>query len=146
MQRFSQLAILEPHPAFKSFLQNSLPNCEKTSFLVLILPCIQLQLAMFNKLLCMLCNKLSCNGPFVTCNIVSIKFIHFTEPAVVCPLLTDPNNGVMICSLEDDGVPSFEDTCSFTCNTGHELTGSDTRTCRSDGSWSGSETTCSGGG
>ena len=24
-----------------------------------------------------------------------------------------------------------EDTCSFTCNTGYELTGSDTRTCQS---------------
>ena len=34
------------------------------------------------------------------------------------------------------------DTCSFTCNTGYELTGSDTRTCQSDGSWSGSNVTC----
>jgi len=31
------------------------------------------------------------------------------------------------------------DTYSFTCNTGYELTGSDTRTCQSDGSWSGSD-------
>ena len=46
------------------------------------------------------------------------------------------------CSLEDAGVPSYEDTCSFTCNTGYELAGSDTRTCQSDGSWSGIETTC----
>ena len=46
------------------------------------------------------------------------------------------------CSLGDDGVPSYEDTCSFTCNTGYELTGSDTRTCQSDGSWSGSENVC----
>ena len=29
--------------------------------------------------------------------------------------------------MEDDRVPSYEDTCSFTCNTGYELTGSDTR-------------------
>ena len=43
---------------------------------------------------------------------------------------------------EDDGVPSYEDTCSFTCNTGYELTGSDTRTCQSDRSWSGSNVTC----
>ena len=34
------------------------------------------------------------------------------------------------------------DICSFTCNTGYKLTGSDTRTCHSDGSWSGSETLC----
>ena len=34
------------------------------------------------------------------------------------------------------------DTCSFTCNTGYELTGNDTRTCQSDGSWSGSDDVC----
>ena len=36
------------------------------------------------------------------------------------------------------------DTCSFTCNTGYELTGSDTRTCQSDGNWSGTEALCGG--
>ena len=46
------------------------------------------------------------------------------------------------CSLGDDGVPSYEDTCSFTCNTGYELTDSDTRTCQSDGSWSDSDDVC----
>ena len=56
--------------------------------------------------------------------------------------LTDPNNGMIICSLGDDGVPSYKDTCSFTCNTGYELTGNDTRTCQSDGSWSGSDPMC----
>ena len=61
---------------------------------------------------------------------------------VTCPLLTDPNDGVINCSLGDDGVPSYEDTCSFTCNTGHELIGSDTRTCQSIGSWSSSNVTC----
>ena len=35
------------------------------------------------------------------------------------------------------------DTCSFTCNTGYEVTGSDTRTCQSNGSWSGSDKLCS---
>ena len=34
------------------------------------------------------------------------------------------------------------DTCSFTCDTGYELTGSDTRTCQSNGNWSGSNVTC----
>ena len=46
------------------------------------------------------------------------------------------------CSLGDDGVPSYEDTCSFTCNTGYELTGSKSRICQSNGSWSGSVAMC----
>jgi len=59
---------------------------------------------------------------------------------VSCPPLTDPNNGMINCSLGDDGTPSYEDTCSFTCNTGYEVT--DTRSCQSDGSWSGSDDVC----
>jgi len=62
--------------------------------------------------------------------------------AVPCPTLTDPSNGVITCSLGDDGVPSYEDTCSFECNTGYKLTVNDTRICQSDESWSGSETNC----
>ena len=61
---------------------------------------------------------------------------------VPCSFLTDLNNGVIDCSLGDGGVPSYEDTCSFTCNTGYELTGSGTRTCQSGGSWSGTDVTC----
>ena len=60
-----------------------------------------------------------------------------------CPLPANPNNGMIKCSLGDDGVSSYEDTCNFTCNTGYEPTGSDTRTCQSDGSWSGSDDVCS---
>ena len=59
-----------------------------------------------------------------------------------CPSLTDLKSGVMTCSLGDDGVHSYKDTCSFTCNTGYKLFGSDTRTCQSDGSWSGIDTLC----
>ena len=62
---------------------------------------------------------------------------------VFCPSLDNPSNGMISCSLGDDGVPSYEDTCSFTCNTGYELTGNDTRTCQSNGSWSGSDAICS---
>ena len=61
---------------------------------------------------------------------------------VSCPSLTDPINGMIDCLLGDDGVSSYGDTCNFTCNTGYELTGSDTRTCQSDGSWSGSDIVC----
>ena len=56
--------------------------------------------------------------------------------------LTDYDNGMITCSLGDDGVPSYEDSCSYTCNTGYELTSSDTRTCQSDGNWSGSDDVC----
>jgi len=49
---------------------------------------------------------------------------------------------MITCSLGDDGFPSYEDTCSFTCNTGYELTGSAQRTCQSDSSWSGSPVSC----
>ena len=61
---------------------------------------------------------------------------------VNCSLLPNPNNGVINCSLGDDGVPSYEDTCRVTCNTGYELTGSDTRTCQSDGRWNGTDDVC----
>ena len=61
---------------------------------------------------------------------------------VTCLSIVHPTNGVVDCSLGDDGVLSYEDTCSFTCNTGYELTGGDNRTCQSDGNWSGSEITC----
>ena len=61
---------------------------------------------------------------------------------VACPSLSNPINGGITCSLGDDGVPSYEDTCSFTCNTGYELTVNDNRTCQSDGSWSGTEAMC----
>ena len=49
---------------------------------------------------------------------------------------------MMNCLMGADHRLSYEDTCSFTCNTGYELTGSDTRTCQSDGSWSGSDSEC----
>jgi len=61
---------------------------------------------------------------------------------VACLPLMNVKNGAMFCSLGADKVPSYEDTCSFICNTGYELTGSDTRTCQRDGSWSGTQTMC----
>ena len=55
---------------------------------------------------------------------------------VSCPPLDNPVNGMINCSLGDDNLTSYKDICSFTCNTGYELIGSDTRTCQSNGSWS----------
>ena len=63
---------------------------------------------------------------------------------IQCDVLSLPfNNGNMtLCSSGRVGVGYEGDTCSFTCNTGYDLTGSDTRTCQSDGSWSGNDVVC----
>jgi len=57
-------------------------------------------------------------------------------------MLSNPNNGMISCSLGDDGNHSYEDICSFTCNTGYELIGSEMRTCLSNGSWTGTDDVC----
>ena len=64
---------------------------------------------------------------------------------VSCPNFIQANNGLLNCSLGDDGVSSYEDICSFTCNTGYELIGSEIWFCQSDGSWSSSNSSCRGG-
>ena len=69
-------------------------------------------------------------------------FCYYT--IVGCPMLTDPSNGMVSCSLGDDGVATIEDTCSYTCNTGYVLTGNAMRTCGSGGMWDGSGPTCIG--
>ena len=37
------------------------------------------------------------------------------------------------------------DTCTVSCDDGYELGGSETRTCQGDGTWSGTDATCSAG-
>ena len=54
-----------------------------------------------------------------------------------CGTLDGPDNGASSCTGS-----VYEDTCSFTCDDGYELTGSDTRTCQSDRSWSGDKAVC----
>ena len=61
---------------------------------------------------------------------------------VSCPSLTNYDGGAINCSLGDDEISSYEDTCNFTCNSGFDLTGSETRTCQSDGKWSGIDVVC----
>ena len=60
----------------------------------------------------------------------------------VCRPLPDIDNVMITCTKGDDGLLSYEDTCNVTCNTGYTLTGSDTRMCQSDGSWSGTDARC----
>ena len=61
---------------------------------------------------------------------------------VSCPTINEILDGAVDCEFESNATPSIGETCSFTCNTGYEITGSDTRTCQSDGSWSGTATMC----
>jgi len=62
---------------------------------------------------------------------------------IQCDDLSTPSNGnIASCSSGRVGVGYEGDTSSFKCNTGYELTVSDTRTCQSDGSWSGTEVIC----
>jgi len=56
---------------------------------------------------------------------------------VSCPSLTAPNNGTIDCTGS-----LFEDTCTFLCDDGYELTGSENRTCQSNRTWSGTEAIC----
>ena len=57
-----------------------------------------------------------------------------------------PENGMIDCSLGDDGAPNIGDTCTVTCNDRFVLRGDATRTCqrnRQRGThWSGDEARC----
>jgi len=71
-----------------------------------------------------------------------VYLLFFTVDIRCDDLSTPVNGGITTCSSGRVGVGYEGDTCSFTCNTGYELTGSNTRTCQSDGSWNGTETMC----
>ena len=83
---------------------------------------------------------------FYSCRFNYLLAIVTTNKSLLdvrCDDLTTPANGeITSCSSGRVGVGYEGDTCSFTCNTGYELTGSDTRTCQSDGSWSGIDDVC----
>ena len=69
-------------------------------------------------------------------------YTHLHYVFVVCPPLNNPFNGKHDCSLGGNEVAYYKDSCSFSCNIGYKLTGDATRTCQSDGNWSGREATC----
>ena len=86
-----------------------------------------------------------CNTQAVTC-LHSYTTGYYPETLITdiqCDNLSMPANGNASCSSGRVEVGYKGDTCIFTCNTGYELTGSDTRTCQSDRSWSGNDTMCS---
>ena len=69
--------------------------------------------------------------------------------AVVCPVLTAPENGDIIYSEESSSSLGFMETATYSCNIGFGLTGGDTvRTCvgaaGSSGEWTGIAPICQG--
>ena len=75
---------------------------------------------------------------FVQLHVISVMPYNYSI-AIQCPALSDPENGA--CTTTGTGVG---DTATYTCNSGFEISGSDTRTCQSNGDWSGSAPTCEG--
>ncbi|XP_018116669.2 E-selectin-like [Xenopus laevis] len=61
--------------------------------------------------------------------------------AVVCPTIPIPEHGFMVCK-DDYGEFQYNSECSFSCNEGFILTGSNSLQCTSSGSWSSGVPTC----
>ncbi|OCT85434.1 E-selectin [Xenopus laevis] len=61
--------------------------------------------------------------------------------AVVCPTIPVPEHGSMECE-DDYGEFQYNSKCSFSCNEGFILTGSNSLHCTSSGSWSSGVPTC----
>ena len=57
-----------------------------------------------------------------------------------CGTLTNPVNG----QVNHTAGTTFEQTATYSCNTGYNLVGDGTRTCQATGVWSGNAPTCQG--
>ena len=71
---------------------------------------------------------------------IPIKYVHnvfLLSTVVDCNALSDPTNG----QVSTSGT-TFGETATYSCNTGYNLVGDNTRTCQATGNWSGSEPTC----
>ena len=66
--------------------------------------------------------------------------IFFILAVVECGNLTAPANG----SVTHTVGTTFNQTATYSCNTGYNLVGDSTRTCQATGEWSGSAPTCQG--
>ena len=57
---------------------------------------------------------------------------------VDCGTMTDPTNG----QVSHTAGTTFEQTATYSCDTGYILVGDNNRTCQATGVWSGSEPIC----
>ncbi|XP_064385048.1 sushi, von Willebrand factor type A, EGF and pentraxin domain-containing protein 1-like isoform X4 [Halichondria panicea] len=60
-----------------------------------------------------------------------------TPTCIQCPLLSQPSGGTVTITSRAPGGIAF-----YRCNTGNNLIGSSTRSCQTDGTWSGNAPTC----
>ena len=79
---------------------------------------------------------------FIICQSSVLQIVYALLDIRCYNLSTPINGGITSCSSGRVGVDYEGDTCKITCNTGYELTGNDTRTCQSNGSWSSSDAVC----
>ena len=71
------------------------------------------------------------------------KYAHdvfLLSTVVDCNALSDPANG----QVSHTAGTTFGQTATYSCNTGYNLVGDNTRTCQGAGEWSGSASTCQG--
>ncbi|XP_064386214.1 sushi, von Willebrand factor type A, EGF and pentraxin domain-containing protein 1-like [Halichondria panicea] len=65
-----------------------------------------------------------------------------TKPPTTCPDLIAPTNGMIGYNMGIASLRPVNTVATFTCDNGYTLNGGSTRTCGSDGVWSGSAPTC----
>ena len=71
---------------------------------------------------------------------LTLSFCANKISVVTCPPLVDPENGKV---LNNSSLPRpYQMVSKISCNEGYRLEGSDSRTCLSNGTWSGAETYC----
>ena len=70
----------------------------------------------------------------------NLRDISLTLAVVDCGSLTAPANG----QVDLTSGTTFNQTATYSCNTGYNLVGDSTRTCQATVEWSGSVPTCQG--
>ena len=69
---------------------------------------------------------------------IVFMILFLNTVAVDCGSLDDPTNG----AVNTSSGTTFMMNATYTCNTGYNLNGTNTRTCQATGDWSGSKPTC----